>query len=63
MSDFQIIFNNRILKRIDNTTLNKSIKVKLKFRIQKPLIFFYTFNQYIRLIFDFIRTIKSSGIN
>lgn len=29
----------------------------------KPPIFFYTVNQYIYFIFDFIKTIKSGGIN
>ena len=63
MGDFQIAFSNRILKRISNRTLNKSIKVRLKFRIHKLLISFYIVNQHIYLIFDFRKMIKSSTTN
>lgn len=44
LGNFQIAFSNRISKKINNKTLNKLTKVRLKFRIYKLLISFYTIN-------------------
>lgn len=60
---FQIVFGNKTLKKFINKILNKPIKIKLKFRIHKPLIYFYTVNQHMRLILKFMRTIKSGDTN
>ena len=63
IGNFQIIFGNRTLKRIDNRSPNKPIKVRLEFRIYKPLISSHAVDQRMHLIFDFIKTIRSGGTN
>ena len=57
------MLNNRILKKIGNRTINKFIIIKLKFSIYKSLIFFHAINQYMNLIFNFVRTIKNNDAN
>lgn len=44
MYNFQIAFNNKTLNKIGNRTINKLIKVWLKFRMHKLLIFLHTIN-------------------
>lgn len=63
MCDFQIVFGNRTLKRIGNRTINKFIKVRLKFKIYKLLIFFHAIKQRMCLIFNFMRIIRSGDTN
>ena len=44
IGNFRIVFSNKTLKKISNRTLNKFIKVKLKFGIHKSMISFYIIN-------------------
>ena len=55
------MFNNKTLKKIDNKTINKPIKIRLKFKIYKLLIFFHIINKCISLIFNFVWTIEYSS--
>ena len=56
MYDFQIAFGNGTSKRVRNGTTNKLIKVGLKFRMYKSMVFFHGVNQCMSLILDFMRT-------